>query len=223
MIILKSLNPNKNIFYVYEWIRNDTNQIFYVGKGKDNRYKDLCQRNKHFMNIVNKVGLNNCSQRFIKQNLTEKDAFDLEKLTIKKYREQNIPIVNVSDGGDGSSGWFVNATFEEQERHRQISKSFLGKKHTDETKKKMSLSAKGRHLSDKSKEKIAKANGKPIGVYKDNILINNFLSLRECQKYYKDISEDAIRNAIYKNNGYIRSNYKKHQKYKKFQFKFLTI
>ena len=27
----------ENVFYVYEWIRLDTNEPFYVGKGRDNR------------------------------------------------------------------------------------------------------------------------------------------------------------------------------------------
>lgn len=27
----------ENIYYVYEWIRLDTNEVFYVGKGKNNK------------------------------------------------------------------------------------------------------------------------------------------------------------------------------------------
>ena len=30
-----------NKYYVYEWIRLDTNEPFYVGKGCDDRWKDL--------------------------------------------------------------------------------------------------------------------------------------------------------------------------------------
>lgn len=33
-----------NRFYVYVWIRKDTNNVFYVGKGSNNRYKDLSMR-----------------------------------------------------------------------------------------------------------------------------------------------------------------------------------
>ena len=29
-----------NEYYVYEWFIVDTNEVFYVGKGKGNRYKD---------------------------------------------------------------------------------------------------------------------------------------------------------------------------------------
>ena len=44
----------EKIYYVYAYIRLDTNTYFYIGKGKDNRYLRLDNRKQHFMNIVNK-------------------------------------------------------------------------------------------------------------------------------------------------------------------------
>lgn len=46
---------NKNKYYVYEWIRLDTNEPFYVGKGCGNRWKELLNRNNWFLRIVNKI------------------------------------------------------------------------------------------------------------------------------------------------------------------------
>ena len=43
----------ENIFYVYGYIRLDTNTYFYIGKGKNNRCKRLDNRKQHFMNIFN--------------------------------------------------------------------------------------------------------------------------------------------------------------------------
>ena len=43
----------ENIYYVYEWIRLDTNEPFYVGKAKQYRWKALKRgNNQHFNNIV---------------------------------------------------------------------------------------------------------------------------------------------------------------------------
>ena len=42
-------------YYVYGYIRLDTNTYFYIGKGCKNRLYRLEDRNKHFLNIVNKV------------------------------------------------------------------------------------------------------------------------------------------------------------------------
>ena len=46
-----------NIYYVYEWIRLDTNEPFYVGMGHKNRWRDFQSRNKWFINIVRNVKL----------------------------------------------------------------------------------------------------------------------------------------------------------------------
>lgn len=37
---------NNNEYYVYEWIRLDTNEPFYVGKGKKDRWKNLKEEDK---------------------------------------------------------------------------------------------------------------------------------------------------------------------------------
>lgn len=44
----------ENNFYVYIWFLKETNEVFYVGKGKNNRYKSLSSRNSYFLNIIHK-------------------------------------------------------------------------------------------------------------------------------------------------------------------------
>lgn len=70
-----------NNFYVYEWIRLDTNEPFYVGKGKGNRCYFL-NRNYHFNNIVNKIP---CVVNILMENLTEKEAHEYECWYIHEY------------------------------------------------------------------------------------------------------------------------------------------
>ena len=173
---------NMNNFYVYVWIRKDIDKVFYVGKGKNNRYKDLSSRNKWFLNVVHKVVIENIEIKILEKNLDEETAFQKEKEYIQTYRNQNHPLVNLTDGGEGSSNWYEFLSDEEKEHHREISKSFLNKHHSDETKEKMRKAAlgrkwddehkklfseqakqrknsywKGKHLSEEAKEKIRKA------------------------------------------------------------------
>jgi len=91
-------NNEDNNFYVYEWFNVETDEIFYVGKGNRNRYKNVNQRNQYFKNYYNKY---ECDVRKIKDNLSEEDAFSLEKELIDKYRKINQCKCNLTDGGEG--------------------------------------------------------------------------------------------------------------------------
>lgn len=64
-----------NDYYVYIYWRLDTNEPFYVGKGKDKRWKDLRKRCKHFNNIINKYPI---TVEIVKDNLTEDEALGIE-------------------------------------------------------------------------------------------------------------------------------------------------
>ena len=61
-------------YYVYEWIRLDTNEPFYVGKGKNDRCFTIRKRNKHFCDILksceeNSIGI---AINILNSNLTDK-------------------------------------------------------------------------------------------------------------------------------------------------------
>jgi len=147
---------DRKIYYVYKWIRLDTNQVFYIGKGHGNRYKDRNMRNRYFNNVVNKVGMDNIVIKFIETDLDEETAFEKERYYIKYYKELGHRLTNLTSGGDGSSDWYSFISDEEKERHREISKSFLGRHHTEETKKKMSKSMTGlkHHFTDESRQRL---------------------------------------------------------------------
>ena len=90
----------RNNFYVYEWFNMNTNEVFYVGKGTKNRYKNSQQRNAYFKNYYNKY---KCDVRIVKSSLTEDEAFEMEKDLIEKYREIGQAQCNLTDGGEGCS------------------------------------------------------------------------------------------------------------------------
>ena len=114
----------KDKYYVYGYVRLDTNTYFYIGKGKDNRYLRLDNRKQHFMNIFNKV---DCAVEILYDNLTEDEAFQLEVDTIYdlvfnegysidikgiKKNSNGCHLVNCTWGGEGTSGLSVKQSQE---------------------------------------------------------------------------------------------------------------
>ena len=89
-------------FYVYEWYIVQTQEVFYVGKGKNNRWKSLQSRNKFFIDMYNS---HECDTRIVYDKLTETEAFAKEKELIKYYRENTkFRLTNQTDGGEGTAG-----------------------------------------------------------------------------------------------------------------------
>lgn len=74
--------------------------MFYVGKGRGSRYKNVSQRNQYFKNYYNKY---NCKVRKVKTGLDEDTAFQLEIYLIKDYRNKNQCQCNLADGGEGAT------------------------------------------------------------------------------------------------------------------------
>ena len=130
-------------YYVYGYIRLDTNTYFYIGKGKDNRYLRLDNRKQHFMNIYNKV---ECVVEILYDNLTEDEAFQLEvdtiydlvfnegySIDIKGIRKNTngCHLVNCTWGGEGTSGLSIKQSQETIDK--RVAKN-TGKKRTEEQK-----------------------------------------------------------------------------------------
>lgn len=91
---------NERRFYVYEWYKIETDEVFYVGKGTGERYRNKSHRSEYFKRIVSKY---DCSVRIIKDNLTEEEAFELEESTILEYKTLGLELANLSNGGKGGS------------------------------------------------------------------------------------------------------------------------
>lgn len=87
------------MFYVYEHIRNDTNAIFYVGKGKKERAYRINNRNEYWNNIVNKC--NGFTVRFVVKDLDEELAYLVEEERIDQLKRLGIKLANINAGGAG--------------------------------------------------------------------------------------------------------------------------
>lgn len=84
-------------YYVYAWYIKESDEVFYIGKGSGKRYLTRKRENKFFMNVLNS---HNCDSIILKNNLTEKEAFDLEIVLIDYYRKRSRLLTNIADGGE---------------------------------------------------------------------------------------------------------------------------
>lgn len=139
-----------NQFYVYEHVRNDTGETFYVGKGSKGRAHREHGRNPHWRNIAAKAGY---SVRFLAEGLSEELAFLVEIERISQMKAIGRRLVNLTDGGDGVSG------YEPTPEYRALrSKIMTGRKHSDATKAKIAAARTGKTVPDHVKQKFCGDN-----------------------------------------------------------------
>jgi hypothetical protein len=157
------VNPNR--FYTYAYLREDRTP-YYIGKGTGRRIyikrKDGVNRPKDKSRVI-----------FLKQNLTEEEAFKHEKYMIAVFGRKDLGtgiLHNRTDGGEGTSGAkhsektkekirAANKGKKHSEEHKaNVIAARIGKKHSDETKAKMSAAAKNKpSVSEKTREKMKEA------------------------------------------------------------------
>lgn len=159
--------------YIYFHRKFFTGEIFYIGKGTTDRAFHAYNRNIVWNRIVKKH--KGFKIQIFKDNLTEREAFQLEIELISKYK----PKANLTSGGEGSCGQWKRFS---KERKLEISKkkslSMMGKnrgpkngmygiRHTEEQKRLKSIQVSGKnhpqygiHKSEEAKNKmrLAKKN-----------------------------------------------------------------
>jgi len=174
-------------FYIYQHRKADTNEIFYVGKGKGTRLNQSKGRNQYWHRVVAKHGF---VAEYIAQNLDEELAFLAEMEAIDIYRRRGIKLVNVTDGGEGASGYKHTAKHKANLKGNKNGATswgmtFKNKKHTEESRQKMSYSRignknkSGTTLSEESKAKISAAMTGKIVLKKRLLTKEQVLEIRQ--------------------------------------------
>ena len=127
------VNPNR--FYTYAYLRADRSP-YYIGKGKGRRVykKGRGEVNppKDKSRII-----------FLKQNLTEEEAFKHEIYMIAVFGRKDLGtgiLRNKTDGGEGPSGAVMS-----KETRRKISEAQKGKTLSEETRRKLSEANRGKN------------------------------------------------------------------------------
>ncbi len=138
--------------YVYQHIRKDTNQPFYIGIGSDlNFYRanKFSERNEIWERIKNKTEI---LVEILHDNIEWEDACVIEIELIKKYGRINNKtgiLSNMTDGGEGTLNRVIN-----EETRYLLGNGNRGKKRTEESKLKQSEITKGVKKSKSHSEKI---------------------------------------------------------------------
>jgi hypothetical protein len=130
-------------YYTYAYLREDRTP-YYVGKGNSNRaYK---RTRKELKSPKDKSRI-----LILKQNLTEEEAFKHEIYMIAVFGRKDLGtgiLYNRTNGGEGSSG-----AIRSEELRKKISSSMKGRTFTKEHLDKISKKLKGRKLSEDHKKK----------------------------------------------------------------------
>jgi hypothetical protein len=125
------VNPNR--FYTYAFLREDRTP-YYIGKGtRDRIYRTIGR-------IINPPK-DKSRIIFLKQNLTEEEAFRHEIYMVAVFGRKDLGtgiLHNLTDGGDGTSGWVPS-----EETKKNISEAQKGKPLSEEHKRKQSEGKKG--------------------------------------------------------------------------------
>jgi hypothetical protein len=132
-------------YYTYAYLREDRTP-YYIGKGKGNRAHRRSKRDIRPPKDKSRILI-------LKKNLTEEEAFRYEVYMIAVFGRKDLGtgiLHNKTNGGDGSSGRIAN----EQTRKKQ-SISLKGKPRSEETKRKISETMKGKTHSEETKRKMS--------------------------------------------------------------------
>lgn len=186
--------------YIYR-ITNNKNGKTYIGKHQSHKTKNWLEDGyMSSSKILNecaypKYGIENFTKSLICYAVDLQHLNALEKYWIAEYRSRGKAEYNIADGGDGGviagSGckvpWNKGKHLSEEDRlHKSIAaknradgnKCNLGRKCSEETKKKISLGNKGKKLSEEQLSRIRYI----ASLYKVN---NDGLSWNEFQRRYK--------------------------------------
>jgi hypothetical protein len=154
------VNPNR--FYTYAYLREDKTP-YYVGKGSG--YRIISKNRKGIY-----VPKDKSRVIFLKQNLTEEEAFKHEIYMIAVFGRKDLGtgiLHNRTNGGEGVSGPKTEEHRRKikeanknpsQEIRKKIGDANRGRIQTKETRDKISKALTGKIISEETKKKLSLAN-----------------------------------------------------------------
>ena len=153
-------------------------------------------RQKHFYATIKKYGWENIKHEILFENLSKEDACQKEIELIAQYKS-NDPEFGYNQSLGGESGNFGRRHSEEtkqkmSEAQKGEKNHGFGKHLSEETKKKISEAHKGKPLSKEHVAKIAEANKKTVICIETGELFN---SVKEAAEYAK-VNQSHLSNVL---------------------------
>ena len=138
----------KNNKVVYLHKNKETQQVVYVGAGNSSRPYNMIRRSKEHLELINSVGV---VVEVVQENLTPENASKLEIQLIKQYGLENLLNKRISGAG-------TNQITEEGKR--RLAEFRTGRKHSEETRAKISSGNKGKIVSQETRQRMSDARVK---------------------------------------------------------------
>ena len=145
---------------IYAYVDTMDNSVVYVGKdshiGENRRHKQHFQQSNYDGQPINRVLQNNPNRYeykkvFVFDDITDTELNQLEMQQIALFN----PLFNFTKGGDGIKGFRHS-----EESRRKISESHKGKVCSVETRRKIGEANKGKSPSQETRKKISDNNGR---------------------------------------------------------------
>lgn len=183
----------KNKYLIYKLIDPRTNEIRYIGKTKNSLKKRLYEHLTK-RNLTPKTHKNNWIKSLLKENLkpiiekieevNEDNWIEREIYYIQHFKNKGINLTNGTNGGDGALG--TKQSKDSINKRLETMRKKYGKnafKISEETKQKMSESAKGRVHSLERRDKDAEKNRKVLlQLDLNGQLIKKWYGVRKCAR-----------------------------------------
>ena len=146
------------------------------------------RRNQHFISAINKYGWDNIKHEILYKNLSADEAKFIEMFLISVHRSDEVELgYNNTHGGDISEGIFTD------EVRKKMSESHKGKPLTSEQKKQIGLAHKGKVTSGETRLLMSKAaTGRHFSKEHIENLRNSHIGLKRSEEAVRKQS-DSIR------------------------------
>jgi len=157
------------LYCVYSHSCPISKKVKYIGMGRRYRAYDTSKSrtaNRQYKNWISDLESQNLEPdiSILHNKLSKEDAIKLEEIEIKKYKDMGEILFNKNNGGSGIKG----CKHSEESRkkmslaHKGIPSKLKGRKSSEETKRKLSIANKGKIISLETRIKMSLSN-KGIG------------------------------------------------------------